>query len=68
MSEQPIITKEQMEAYQRQQQTQEQEAMRLCIAELNEVAHKYGFEIAAIPQIADDGRISAAWGIRRKAQ
>lgn len=67
MSEQPIISKEQMEAYQRQATIMEQVAVRQCVNDLVALAAERGFVIVAIPQITDDGRLSATMVLQRKA-
>lgn len=68
MSEQSVITPEMIEAYQRQQQAIEQSAMQQCISDLQALADERGFVIAAVPNIAGDGRLVAVWGVQRKAQ
>lgn len=65
-TDQPTITHEQIAAYQRQQQAQEQQTMQACIAALQALASEHGYEIVAVPQLTPDGRLSAAWGVRRK--
>lgn len=68
MSEEITITKEQIEAYQRQQAAQEQASMQQCANDLVALAAERGFVIIAVPQLANDGRIGAVWGVQRKAQ
>ncbi len=59
----PIVTKEQIEAWQRQQQALEQQAMQDCIAQLTQMAARAGFQIVAMPQFTPDGRTTAVWGV-----
>jgi len=65
VSEQVEITPEQIAAYQRRKQAEEEIAMQVCINELIALAHEKGFAIVAVPQI-DNGRIVAVWGVQRK--
>ena len=67
MSEEKPITPEMIAAYQRQQQMAEQAAMQTAIRDLIAMAAQLGFEIAAIPQLSADGRITAVWGLQRKS-
>jgi hypothetical protein len=36
-----------------------------CIQQLQQMAASLGFEIIAIPQLTQDGRLTAQWGVRR---
>ena len=67
-TELPAITKEMLEAYQAEQAQLEQSAMQRCVADLQALATERGYEIVAIPQLLNDGRLGAVWGVRRKSQ
>lgn len=64
----PTITAEMIAAYQRQQAAQEQQSMQHAIDVASKAVGELGYEIVAVPQLSQDGRIVAAWGVRRKAQ
>lgn len=62
----PSITQEQIAAYQRKLQVEQQQALHQCIADLKALAEGRGFEIIAVPQFTQDGRVSAEWGVIKR--
>lgn len=62
----PSITQEQLEAYQRKLQVEQQQALHQCIADLKALSGERGFEIIAVPQFTQDGRVSAEWGVIKR--
>lgn len=61
---QPEITPEMIAAYQRQQQEAEQKRRHAVLREVAEFAQSRGYQIIAAPQIAQDGRLTAVWGVQ----
>lgn len=61
--EQIEITPEMIAEYNRKRVAAEEQRQQAVIAELAELARARGYQIAAVPQLTDDGRLGAAWGL-----
>ncbi len=61
-----IPTKEQIEAWQRQQAEQEQQLRHQLLRDLVALANERGYQIVASPQI-ENGIIIAVWGVQQRA-
>jgi hypothetical protein len=60
------LTAEMVAAYQQQQAEAEQQRRHQLINSLITMAAEQGYEIVALPQIVEDGRLGAVWGVRPK--
>lgn len=60
------LTAEMVAAYQQQQAEAEQQRRHHLINSLITMAAEQGYEIVALPQIVEDGRLGAVWGVRPK--
>ena len=61
----PEITPEMIAAYQKQQEDAEKQRRHAVLRELAALAQERGYQLIAIPQFTDDGRIAATWGVRQ---
>lgn len=66
ISNEHAITQEQIAAYQRKMQVEQQQALHQCIADLKALASERGFEIISVPQLTQDGRLTSEWGVIKR--
>mgnify|MGYP006969363042 CR=1 FL=1 len=59
------VTDDMIAAYQQRKAQAEQQARHQLLNDLAAMAQERGYTIIAAPQILDDGRIGAAWGVQR---
>lgn len=68
MTKHQELTKEQVEAWQQQQEEANRQAELDAYQKIADYAASLGFEIVAAPGFTPDGRIGAIWGVQRKEQ